>query len=143
MFVLYNCYGIDLAPGVDEILTPYHTNPKYNRWELHRVWEVEATLKKGERHIYSKRVFYLDEDSWNILAKDQYDSRDGFWRMGLASSKQRYNFPAYHIQSYGHWDFQTDSYTVSNMKNGCPRVKVVDIPSDHLTPQYLRQMGNR
>jgi hypothetical protein len=27
-----------------------------------------ATLKSGKRHIYSKRVFYIDEDSWTALA---------------------------------------------------------------------------
>jgi hypothetical protein len=50
-------------------------NPDLERWELHRVWVVEATLKEGKRHIYAKRVIYVDEDSWIIVATDQYDAR--------------------------------------------------------------------
>ena len=45
------------------VLKPKHVNPDLERWELHRVWVVEATLKEGKRHIYAKRVFYVDEDT--------------------------------------------------------------------------------
>jgi hypothetical protein len=41
---------------------------------------VEATLKPGARHIYAKRRFYVDEDSWQIAQVDQYDSRGELWR---------------------------------------------------------------
>ncbi|WP_163614961.1 DUF1329 domain-containing protein, partial [Klebsiella pneumoniae] len=51
-------------------------NPDLLRYELHRVWVVEATLRKGFSHPYAKRRFYLDEDSWQILAADIYD-KDG------------------------------------------------------------------
>ena len=44
--------------------------------ELHRTWVVEATLRKGFAHPYAKRRFYIDEDSWQILAVDLYD-KDG------------------------------------------------------------------
>ncbi|EMV9186381.1 DUF1329 domain-containing protein, partial [Escherichia coli] len=50
------------------------------RFEKHRVWVVEATLKPGARHVYSKRRYYLDEDSWNILLGELYDSRGELWR---------------------------------------------------------------
>ena len=56
-------------------MQPKHMNPDLERWELHRVWVVEATLKEGKRHIYAKRVLYIDEDSWIIVATDQYDAR--------------------------------------------------------------------
>ena len=38
--------------------------PEATRYELHRVWEVVGTVKPNERHIYAKRVFHFDEDSW-------------------------------------------------------------------------------
>ena len=44
-----------------------HINPEHTRYELHRVWEVEATLKEGERHIYARRTFYLDEEAGGML----------------------------------------------------------------------------
>ncbi len=55
--------------------TPKFMNPDMIRWELHRVWVVEATLKPGKRHIYQKRIFYFDEDSWVAHSSDEYDAR--------------------------------------------------------------------
>ena len=43
------------------------------RYELHCVWVVEARLKPDAKHIYSRRVFYLDEDSWQAATSDSYD----------------------------------------------------------------------
>jgi hypothetical protein len=36
---------------------------------------VEATVKGGMRHTAPKRTFYLDEDSWNLVAADDYDAQ--------------------------------------------------------------------
>ncbi|MGL1161900.1 DUF1329 domain-containing protein, partial [Vibrio parahaemolyticus] len=47
-------------------LGPKHINSDAQRWELHRVWEVEATLKAGARHAVPRRTFYFDEDSWKL-----------------------------------------------------------------------------
>ena len=69
-------YAKDVKPA----LTPNHLNPDHMRWELHRVWVVEATLKAGQRDLYSKRAFYLDEDSWVALAADQYDAKGQLYR---------------------------------------------------------------
>jgi len=81
MLVPYNAYKAVYAPGSKAALTtPKHFNPDLLRWELHRVWVVEATLKPGKRHIYHKRTFYLDEDSWCALASDQYDARGQLYR---------------------------------------------------------------
>src|SRR3546814_16245807 len=64
----------------DKVMQREHINPDYSRYELHRVWVVEATLKAGLRHAFSKRVFYVDEDSWSIAAVDCYDGRGQLWR---------------------------------------------------------------
>ncbi|TXI79303.1 MAG: DUF1329 domain-containing protein, partial [Cupriavidus sp.] len=64
-----------------DILTPFNVNPEYARYELHRVWVVEATLKPGMRHNFAKRVFYVDEDSWAIAAEDCYDGRGTLWKV--------------------------------------------------------------
>ena len=67
MYVPYSNYRLIYDAKPADMTTPGHLNPDYVRWELHRVWVVEATLKPDKRHIYSKRVFYLDEDSWVAL----------------------------------------------------------------------------
>jgi hypothetical protein len=81
MYIAYNSYKIN-SPKLKykDILTPFNVNPEYPRYELHRVWVVEATLKPGLRHSFGKRVFYVDEDSWAIAAEDCYDGRGTLWK---------------------------------------------------------------
>src|SRR5262249_6805568 len=80
MYIPYNTYRLIYGSKADEVFTPNHANPDVLRWELHRVWVVEATLKPGARHVYSKRVFYLDEDSWVAVSSDEYDARNQLYR---------------------------------------------------------------
>lgn len=95
MYIPYNNFRMD-SPDVKykQLLTVGHPNPAYARYELHRVWVVEATLKAGARHLYSKRTFYLDEDSWNIAVADQYDNKGELWRVSQAFLKNYYEVPA-------------------------------------------------
>ena len=59
-------------------------NPDLGRYELHRVWVVEATVRAGMRHSAPKRTYYLDEDSWNILIAEDYDSSGKLWNVRQA-----------------------------------------------------------
>jgi hypothetical protein len=92
MYIPYNSYRM-LNPDLKykEIHLKGHLNQDYARYELHRVWEVEATLAEGQRHIYAKRVFYIDEDSWQVSVKDQYDGQLQLWRVGEAHNVQFYD----------------------------------------------------
>ena len=82
MYIPYNSYQIN-SPKVKykDILKPMHINQDLARYELHRVWVVEATLKPGLRHNFAKRVFYVDEDSWSIAGVDCYDGRGTLWKV--------------------------------------------------------------
>ncbi len=72
MYVPYNTFkAVQTLP--EKAYLKHHVNPDVMRWELHRVWVVEATLKPGMRHAMSKRRLYLDEDSWSVLANEGYD----------------------------------------------------------------------
>ncbi|NJD31896.1 MAG: DUF1329 domain-containing protein [Gammaproteobacteria bacterium] len=91
MFIPYNAYKAVYFPGdAKAVTTPNHFNPDLLRWELHRVWVVEATLKPGKRHVYSKRVFYCDEDSWICVLSDQYDARGQLYRGVVAPTAFNY-----------------------------------------------------
>lgn len=79
MYVPYNANELVTA-SVDEAFAAHHLNPDKLRWELHRVWEVEATVGAGKRHAVPKRTYYLDEDSWMISLMDGYDSEGTLWR---------------------------------------------------------------
>ena len=91
LYIPYNAYQLastDLT--YKDIHGKGHMNQQYARYELHRVYEIEATLKEGARHIYAKRVFFIDEDTWSIAVKDQYDGQGELWRVGEAHAIQYY-----------------------------------------------------
>ncbi len=75
----------------DELAKPKHLNTDLPRYELHRVWVVEATLREGTSHTFAKRVFYVDEDSWNIVMVDCFDARGGLFRFQEGHLAPQYN----------------------------------------------------
>lgn len=82
MLIPYNNNRI-FALKEDQIYGKYHHNPDAVRWELHRVWVLEATLKPGKRHAVSKRMFYVDEDTWGTAMFDGWDPSGKLWRVSL------------------------------------------------------------
>lgn len=118
MLVPYNTYKLaDRSLKYAQIVQANHLNQDLIRYEPHRVWVLEATLKPGERHIYAKRVFYLDEDSWGILAADLYDGRGELWRVQEAHSLQRYDvLSSIHVSDVA-YDLQARRYVVYGLEN--------------------------
>jgi len=113
MYVPYNTYQAVYQSRQDELLKPNHLNPDLVRWELHRVWVVEAKLRDGKRHVYSKRTFYLDEDSWAALASDNYDARGQLYRAGFAYMTPSYDLPAPYSDVFGHYDLVARVYSLT------------------------------
>jgi hypothetical protein len=113
MYIPYNAYKANYETPSDKLCMPKHINPDYLRWELHRVWQVEATLKPGKRHIYSKRTFYLDEDSWAAVASDQYDGRGQLYRAAFSMMTQSYDVQAPFYDSLLFYDLIAGTYTLS------------------------------
>ena len=113
MIVPYNAYRAVYQSTQDALLTPNHLNPDLVRWETHRVWVVEATLREGKRHVYSKRTFYLDEDSWAALASDEYDGRGQLYRAGFAYMAPSYDLPAPYTDMFGHYDLIARIYSLT------------------------------
>ncbi|GAA5217810.1 DUF1329 domain-containing protein [Corallincola platygyrae] len=96
MIIPYNSYKLHSDKlQYDDILQAGHINPEHVRYEKHRVWVVEATLKDGISHIYKKRVFFLDEDSWQVSVADMYDNRDQLYRVAMAHGLNYYELPAH------------------------------------------------
>lgn len=81
-YVPYNAYKLHSGDvKIKDMVTDNGLlNQDLNRYELHRVWKVVGTLRAGQRHIYQKRVMYLDEDTWWLVAADYYDARGELWR---------------------------------------------------------------
>lgn len=118
LLIPYNNYDLhDKSLKVGDIVKPGHLNQDLVRYELHRVWEVEGTLKPGQRHIYGKRVFYIDEDSWTIALKEQYDGRDQLWRVGEAQMMQYYDLPLPYYAFENMYDLQDGRYFIAGLSN--------------------------
>ncbi len=144
MYIPYNCYKADLVPE-KELLFPNHPNPAVIRWELHRVWVIDATLKKGKRHIYGRRMLYIDEDSWSVVLMDMYDRRGKYWRTRYSLMKSRYNLPAVVKNAEYEFDSTRPDYTIVKELNNCehPMRYDVIIPDSNFTPGWLRRQGRR
>ncbi len=145
IYVPYNSYLLASDKlKYKDILTPLHLNPDYLRYELHRVWVVEANLKEGMRHIYKKRTFYIDEDSWQILAMDQYDSRDQLWRVSEGHCINYYEVPTFWSSVEVHYDLQSGRYIAINLHNEHPEYNFdVKFDATEFTPADLRRSGKR
>lgn len=82
MYIPYNSNKTALAKVAD-LVQPKFLSPDHVRWELHRVWVVEATLLDGRRHTIPKRRYYIDEDSWHIVLSDHYDAQNQLYHMAF------------------------------------------------------------
>jgi hypothetical protein len=144
MLVPYNAYAAVYQAKQDELLKPNHLNPDLVRWELHRVWVVEATLKPGKRHVYGKRVFYIDEDSWAAVASDEYDGRGQLYRAGFAYNAPSYDLPAPYTDMFGHYDLVTGLYSITGFVAETGGVKFTKpLPDREWTADSLAGTGVR
>lgn len=145
LFIPYNSYRLHSGDNsFDDILRPGHMNPDLTRYELHRVWVVDAQLKEGLRHIYARRTFYVDEDSWQIAVVDQYDGRGDIWRVSEAHIVNYYQVPLVWSTAMAIYDVQNGRYLVQGLSNEYDPLRF-DVPMDRksFTPQTLRRLGRR
>jgi hypothetical protein len=145
IYIPYNAYkinGPDLK--IKDVLMPGHVNGDHARYELHRVWVIEATLRPGTSHVYKRRTFYLDEDSWVIHVVDKYDNRDQLWRVAEQHSYTYYDVPFLAPGLEVHHDLQSGRYIALSLRNEESRVytTISRTPAD-FTPDALRTKGTR
>ncbi len=143
MYVPYNAYKAHSDKVKDsDLIKPGHLNQDLLRYELHRVWIVDAKLKPGQRHINNRRTFYLDEDSWQILEIDHYDNQDKLWRYSEAPSVNYYEVPVFWSTIEVHYDLKSGRYLVQGLDNQEAEYDFSFKTSpDNFSPQSLRQRG--
>ncbi len=145
MFVPYNSYRLKSGGAkLSDLIKPNHINPDYTRYELHRVWVVEATLKPGKRHINPRRTFYVDEDSWQILVLDHYNAQGNVWRYSEAPSINYYEVPVFWTTMENTHDLQSGRYLATGVDNqDSPPDFGFSSSLENFTPQALRTRGVR
>ena len=144
MLVPYNSYAVhQQGIAYEDILKEKTVNPQLLRYELHRVWVVEASLRKGFSHPYAKRRFYLDEDSWQILAVDVYDKKGELVGLQESHPINYYDAPMFGSTLETIYDFPGNRYFADGLDNNESMYdfKAKLAPID-FTPQALRREGN-
>lgn len=80
MLIPYNSNRLHVPTKDSDVLMAHHLNPDHVRWELHRVWVIESTLKPGQRHQAPKSRYYVDEDTWVAVLGDRWDANGQLWK---------------------------------------------------------------
>jgi hypothetical protein len=145
MYVAYNNYKLHSDKvKYDDILKPGHINPDLTRFEKHRVWVVEANLKPEYRHVYQKRVFFIDEDSWQIQVADMYDNRNELYRVAVAHGINYYEVPTQWSTLDVYYDLNSRRYLALGLDNEESMYEFdVKLDDGDFTPQALRRKGKR
>lgn len=142
--IAYNSYKLSSSSlKYSDIIKAGHLNQDLVRYEKHRVWSVEATLKPSERHVYSRRVAYFDEDGGNMVGGELYDARGGLWRVQEAQIISYYDVPTCFNASDVVYDLVEGRYVVQNLKNEEVGVNFhADLKENMFLPDELRRRSS-
>ena len=136
-------YKFVFQTRLEDALGPMFLKPEYIRWEKHRVWVVDSTLKEGQRHIYSRRTFYIDEDSWAAVASDMYDGRNQLWRLQYLYGVNLYGRQAGYGSAYGAYDLLQNIYNLNGKAIPGGYKSGVDQDDKYFTPKGMARSGVR
>lgn len=132
LYIPYNGFRLEgKAVGENKyarLLTPGHENPEFVRWELHRVWVLEARLKDGNRHLYPQRVLYLDEDSWLFTMADNFDAQGNLWKFNWINNLYQPGPNVFNQYSAYYHDLSSGNYTVYDLTQARPQSVVSNLP---------------
>jgi hypothetical protein len=144
LIISYNNFKLnDKGLKYTDIAKPSHLNQDLVRYELHRVWAVEATVKKGARHVYAKRMFYFDEDTWQMAHADQYDGRGELWRVHEMHAVPYYDAPMTLYAADVVYDLQARRYIVFSLTNQEKPIRLgVKVTPADFTVDSLRRGGH-
>ncbi|MCZ4128418.1 DUF1329 domain-containing protein [Stutzerimonas balearica] len=141
MLVPYNSYAVhQKGIAYDDIVRPGTLNPELLRYERHRVWVVEATLRTGFSHSYDKRRFYIDEDSWAILAADLYNEEGELIGLQESHPISYYEVPMFNSTLETLYHLKDGNYFVDGLDNNEPMYDFdVRLTPRDFSPQALRR----
>ncbi|RJF95569.1 DUF1329 domain-containing protein [Noviherbaspirillum saxi] len=145
MIVPYNSNKLMAPEKTGDVIGSHHVNPDVMRWELHRIWVIEADLKAGKRHQAPKSRYYVDEDTWNIVLADRWDAKGQLWKTMWMASTVMPDLPATASTTFGFYDLISGTSYTNVLANEKPvQFKVMPRYSDSVfTPDGLISEGVR
>lgn len=146
IYIPYNAYKLHSGDlKIADIIKPRHINQELARYELHRVWVVEANVREGINHVYKKRRFYLDEDSWQIVLSEEYNRNDELWRVSEAHLINFYEVPVPWTTLELTYDLKSERYFADGLDNEqrqphnfSPRLNVREFTTSSVRRQATR-----
>jgi len=143
--IAYNSYDL-LNVKYKSLLKPQHLDQESVRYEPHRVFVVEAKLKPSARHVYARRVMYMDEDAKMVSNAENYDGRGQLWRVQEVPIVN-----AYHVPHCGTgalevvYDLLSSRYLALSLRAEEPPVNYFadELQESRYTPEAIRSLGVR
>ncbi len=126
-----------------DVIKKGHLAQDLTRYELRRTWVVDSTLKKGTNHIYKRRTFYVDEDSWQIAAVDIYDARDQLWRVQEAHTVIAYDKPYQLPVLETCYDLQNARYLVMAANNEDAETVTKAFDEEFFNPSNIAKQASK
>jgi hypothetical protein len=155
IYIPYNSVKFfDTDLKYEDIIQPRYPRRDLIRYELHRVWVAEGTVRPDKRHTIARRVFYVDEDHWNIAVVDGYDTRENLWRVSEHLPQLLFEVPSCIAHGSLLYDLVAGRYMITPASNEErePVYEHLGIPAEERTladdaglfsPDDLRRMGKR
>ena len=129
-----------MQPKTDaEVLGKNHYNPDDMRWELQRVWVVDATLKPGQRHQAPKGRYYCDEDTWICVLGDRWDASGQLWKTLWTQTMVAPDIPGLVVASTGFNDLISGAAFVGMLFNSKASQNALQkrLPESHFSPEAM------
>jgi hypothetical protein len=145
LLIPYNSNRSFQPAKAEDLVGPKHLNPDHVRWELHRVWIVEAKVKAGVRHQMPRSVYYLDEDSWVAVLGDRWDANGRLWKSVWNIPAVMPDLPGVVDTTTGFYDHIGSAYYANSVYAGKPlHFKLMPrYPDVTFTPESLAGLGVR
>lgn len=109
IFIPYNNNAAVLVPYQDALKAKF-LDPAVLRWELHRIWVVEATLRTGVRNVLARRRLYVDEDNWTVAMTDAWDASGVLFHVNQGITLLRPDMPGLFLANTILYNLQTEQY---------------------------------
>ncbi|MGJ8669641.1 MAG: DUF1329 domain-containing protein [Oceanococcus sp.] len=117
----YNAYRLnDASQSNADLLQKGFMNPSSARYEMHRVWLIEANERGGKRHSFGARRFYVDEDSWNVVLVENYDRKGNLWRFQEGHLTPLYDRLWTNTMPVVTYDLKDGRYFINRLSNDDP-----------------------
>lgn len=139
LLVPYNAFGAyDTAAKVETFAGNDSLAPQSRRYELHRVWVVDANVRQGMRHQAPKRMFYIDEDSWNPLLAVDYDKQGQIWKVREGFSIPVYETGTCDVQAQVQYNLVDGRYLFDMTSIGAGKNDIRWLTEDGSSPRLKR-----